>query len=206
AGRTDIEIARMILLRSGVSADRIDERLDDLRAATCAEYGRLCPPSLADKVVPGIVQLLDGLAPRPDVVLSLVTGNLEPVARIKLERAGLGRYFPAHQGGFGSDSDDRLDLPPIARRRAGRLLASDDQRDGDGAYPRGRTLVVGDTPRDIACARADGLRCLAVTTGPYRAPDLAEADAVAEDVHALEALIEAELERGTPQAERTSRL
>ena len=168
AGRTDAEIARGLLLAAGVSARRIDERADDVREECCRIYAELCPPSLADKVLPGVVELLDWLSGVERVRLSLVTGNFEPVARLKLSRAGLGSHFPAGQGGFGSDSEDRTDLPPIARRRAGR----------DGvSYPRERTIVIGDTPRDVACARADGLRCFAVATGPFELSDLGEADA-----------------------------
>ena len=114
-------------------------------------------PDLADKLVPGVPELVSWLAGRDDVRLSLVTGNYEPVARLKLARAGIGHDFPAGQGGFGTDSEDRAALPRIARKRAGH----------DGvAHPRPRTIVIGDTPRDIACARADELRCFAVTTGP----------------------------------------
>jgi phosphoglycolate phosphatase-like HAD superfamily hydrolase len=185
AGRTDQEIARIVLLDLGVSAERIDEGLADLRAETCREFARGCPPSLAERVVPGIAELLEGLA-GADVVLALVTGNLEPVARLKLRRAGIGHRFPPGQGGFGSDDEDRAALPAIARARAG---------SPGRPYPRERTVVIGDTPRDIACARADGVRCLAVATGPYPAADLAAADAVASDARELGTLIDAELSR-----------
>ena len=60
-------------------------------------------------------ELLDELAARDDVLLALVTGNFEPIARLKLARAGIGDYFPRGQGGFGSDHEDRAALPPIAR-------------------------------------------------------------------------------------------
>ena len=170
AGRTDGEIARQLLLAAGVAAERIDDRADDVRAATTAAYARRCPSDLSAHVLPGIADLLDQLSPRDDVRLSLVTGNFEPVARLKLARAGIGRFFAAGQGAFGSDSEDRAALPPIARRRAGR----------DGVpFPRARTIVIGDTPRDIACARADGVRCVAVSTGPHPADDLTAADALA---------------------------
>lgn len=182
AGRTDIEIARAILLRSGVSADRIDEHLDDFRDACCEEFARLCPESLADRVAPGMTDLLAELDRRDSVVLSLVTGNLEPIARLKLARAGIGHRFATGQGAFGSDSEDRTDLPAIARERAG--------FDGT-AYARERTIVIGDTPRDIACARADGVRCVAVTTGPFAAGELSAADAVAESPDELRALLTA---------------
>jgi phosphoglycolate phosphatase-like HAD superfamily hydrolase len=182
AGRTDGEIARALLLGAGVSALRIDERAEAVRDACCRAYAELCPPSLADKVLPGITRLLDWLDTREDAKLALVTGNYEPVARLKLMRAGIGRHFPAGQGAFGSDAEDRAALPGIARRRAG---------SGGVRYPRGRTIVIGDTPRDIACARADGVRCLAVATGPYPASDLTGADAVAADGVGLRELIAA---------------
>ncbi len=187
AGRTDLEIARLILLRHDVPADRIDAGLMDLQLATSEQFARLCPSSLVENLIPGVARLLHSLAERRGVVLSLVTGNLEPVARLKLRRAGIGELFARGQGGFGSDSEDRCDLPGIARRRAA--------DGGSSAYPRERTLVIGDTPRDIACARADGLRCLAVTSGPYGATELATADGVAENARELERLIAAELER-----------
>jgi phosphoglycolate phosphatase-like HAD superfamily hydrolase len=180
AGRTDGEIARMLLEAAGVSATRIDERADDVRAACCERYAQLCPPDLSDTVIPGIPALLAELSERDDVVLSLVTGNFEPVGRLKLSRAGLGRFFAPGQGAFGSDAEDRAMLPAIARRRAG----------ADGtAFPRERTIVIGDTPRDIFCARADGVGCIAVTTGPYDAEQLRDADAVAEDSAQLDGLL-----------------
>ena len=184
AGRTDGEIARLLLLGAGVSAVTIDEGADAVREACCEAFARLCPPSLADKVIPGIPDLVSWLAGRDDVRLSLVTGNYEPVGRLKLSRAGLGRHFPSGQGGFGSDSEDRAALPRIARKRAGHAGVS---------HPRRRTIVIGDTPRDIACAHADELRCFAVTTGPHAAAELSGADAVATDSAQLRDLIEAEL-------------
>ena len=184
AGRTDGEIARLLLLQAGVSAERIDGGATAVREACTRGYAERCPASLADKLVPGIPELLDWLAARDDVTLSLVTGNYEPVARLKLERAGIGSYFATGQGGFGSDSEDRTVLPGIARRRAGR----------DGVpHPPHDTVVIGDTPRDIACARADGVRCLAVTTGPYGADELRGADGIAERPEQLRELLAAEL-------------
>ncbi|MDQ6914561.1 MAG: haloacid dehalogenase-like hydrolase [Actinomycetota bacterium] len=181
AGRTDGEIARAIALQSGVSAERIDDCAAAVREATCREYARRCPPDLRSHLAPGMAELLGGLP--ADVRLSLVTGNFEPVARLKLERSGLADNFPAGQGGFGSDDEDRSALPGIARRRAG--------LDGT-AYPRERTVVIGDTPNDVACAHADGVRCLAVATGPFTADELraAGADAVATDGRGLGTLIE----------------
>src|SRR3954452_2466287 len=164
-GRTDIEIARHICLLADIPAVVFDERLDELVEAVTANYATLVPDDLSERVAPGVPALLETLSARDDVLLSLVTGNIEPVARLKLRSAGIGHYFPRGQGGFGSDHEDRALLPPIARRRA-------------GSHPREGTIVIGDTPRDIACAHADGLRCVAVTSGPYDAGELTEADAV----------------------------
>lgn len=170
AGRTDGEIARVLLLAAGVSAEAIDDGAAAVREASVEAYARLCPLDLSDRVLPGIPELLESLSTRDDVRLSLVTGNFEPIARLKLRRAGVGRFFESGQGGFGSDSEDRSMLPELARRRAG---------SGGVPWPREQTIVIGDTPRDIACARADGVRCIGVATGPHPASDLREADAVA---------------------------
>jgi phosphoglycolate phosphatase-like HAD superfamily hydrolase len=172
AGRTDMEIARDISLLSGVTAERFDSGRDDFRSACVAAYARLCPDDLSEYVAPGVPDVLAALATRDGVRLGLLTGNLEPVARLKLARAGLGHYFEPGVGGFGSDHEDRTELPAIARARA-------------GGYPRAQTVIIGDTPRDIACARADGLRCIAVATGPFTAAQLAGADVVLDSAHDL---------------------
>jgi phosphoglycolate phosphatase-like HAD superfamily hydrolase len=180
AGRTDQEIARGLLVAAGVPARAIDERADDVRIAACEAYARLCPDDLSAYVTPGMPALLEALAARDEIRLALVTGNYEAIARMKLRAAGIGRFFASGQGGFGSDHEQRAELPRIARRRAG---------DGE-PWPRERTVVIGDTPRDIACARADRVRVLALATGPFRPEQLADADAVARDVRELGALID----------------
>jgi phosphoglycolate phosphatase len=176
AGRTDFAIARSILTLAEVSAERIDERLGALRATMVEEYARRVPSDLRDHLAPHVPEVLDALGRRDDVRHSLVTGNLEPIARMKLRAAGIGHHFPEGQGGFGSDSEDRAELPGIARARAGN-------------HPPSDTIVIGDTPRDIACARADGVRVIAVATGPYRADELTHADAVVHHVGELAPLL-----------------
>ncbi len=186
AGRTDGEIARLILLDLGVSAWRIDELAASVRETCWRIYAEICPLDLSDRVVPGIPEILSWLGGRDGGTLGLVTGNFEPIARLKLKRAGIGRWFAPEMGAFGTDSEDRAALPGIARRRAGR------SRSGRAGIPvpREQTIVIGDTPRDIACARADGVRCVAVTTGQYGPEELAGADAVARDALELRASLE----------------
>jgi phosphoglycolate phosphatase-like HAD superfamily hydrolase len=177
AGRTDGEIARLILLDLGVSARRIDDLSADVREACCRVYAQICPPDLSSHVVPGIPAVLAWLSEREGVRVGLVTGNYEPVGRLKLRRAGIGKWFASAPGAFGSDSEDRAALPAIARRRAGHT-------------PRDQAVVIGDTPRDIACARADGVRCVAVTSGQFGADALSGADAVARNGDELRGRLE----------------
>jgi phosphoglycolate phosphatase len=168
AGRTDAAITRELLTLAGVSREAIDARWDEVKLAAAEAYARLCPADLSGLVAPGMRDLLAELSGRTqDFRLSLVTGNLEPIARLKLGRAGVGHYFEALRGGFGSDHEDRGRLPAIARGRA-----------SDPPWPRERTVVIGDTPRDIACARADDCHVIAISTGPFRATDLHGADIV----------------------------
>jgi phosphoglycolate phosphatase len=177
AGRTDGEIARLILLDLGVSARRIDELAAEVCEACCRIYAEIRPPDLASHVVPGIPDVLAWLSEREGVTLGLVTGNYEPVGRLKLRLAGLGKWFASAPGAFGSDSEDRAALPGIARRRAGHT-------------PREQTVLIGDTPRDIACARADGVHCVAVTSGQYGPDELSGADAVARNAAELRGRLE----------------
>jgi phosphoglycolate phosphatase len=172
AGRTDAAIMRDLVTAAG---DDFDARWPAVGETAVRVYAELCPLDLSDRVAPGVPELLEALAARRDEFrLSLVTGNLEPIARLKLARAGIGAYFEPGQGGFGSDHASRAELPRIARERASMP-----------AWPRERTVVIGDTPRDIACARADDVRVVAVATGPFAVDALADADAVADDARAL---------------------
>ena len=128
AGRTDLEIARQLALLGGVSAERFDAGRDDFRAAASEAYARLCADDLSAHVAPGVVEVLETLAARDGVRLAVLTGNLEPIAHLKLERAGLGRFFERGQGGFGSDHEDRTELPGHRPCPRGRLPA---RADGD---------------------------------------------------------------------------
>ena len=175
AGRTDAAIARDLLRGAGVPDAEIDARADEVFAATVRAYD---PPDLSAFVAPGVPEALAAVAAAPAVYRqALVTGNLETVARRKLAAAGIGGFFAQGQGGFGSDHRSRSELPAIARRRA-------------GGWPRDRTVVIGDTPRDIACARADGVRVIAIATGPFTAEALAGADAVVDDARAVLPVLE----------------
>jgi phosphoglycolate phosphatase-like HAD superfamily hydrolase len=103
AGRTDAAIMRDLVALAGVEPEAFDARWPEVTEAAVAAYERLAPADLSDRVAPGVVELLAALAARSgEFRLSLVTGNLEPIARLKLDRAGIGTYFERGQGGFGS--------------------------------------------------------------------------------------------------------
>ncbi|TNF54311.1 HAD family hydrolase [bacterium] len=114
---------------------------------------------------PGIKDVLD-LLKREGYPLGLLTGNLEEGARIKLEPFGLNEYFP--DGAFGSDHEDRDMLLPIAIEKFSRR--------GFQFAPK-ECVVIGDTPRDVKCAKVHGAPCIAVATGPYSREDLLATDA-----------------------------
>ena len=180
-GRTDREIVRILAGEAGVEADEFAPHTDRVMTRAVEIYGATVEPDLSRCVLPGVEDLLVELSPRDDLIMGLVTGNIDRVAALKLGAAGIAKHFDFASGAFGSDDADRAQLPPLARHRAAR---------GDGQWPRERTVVVGDTTRDIACARADGVGVICVATGPQTVEQLAEADAVVSE--ASELLVELE--------------
>jgi phosphoglycolate phosphatase len=112
--------------------------------------------------IEGAVTLLDELAARPDVALGLLTGNTAGGAASKVRHYGLSSYFAF--GAYGCDDADRNKLGPIAMQRAAAHTGCD--------FTPQETWIIGDTPKDIACARAIGARCLAVATGRFTAEEL----------------------------------
>jgi phosphoglycolate phosphatase-like HAD superfamily hydrolase len=175
AGRTDLEIAHDLLETAGVDVD--DELLErfeeELVAAMAARYDEM---RSRGRALPGADAALARLHDEPGVVQSLLTGNVERNALVKLSAFGLARYVDFGAGAYGSDHRVRGELVAIARRRAEERhdlrLAPDD------------VVLVGDTPLDIAAGRAGGARAVGVATGPYGVEELADAgaDAVLSDL------------------------
>jgi phosphoglycolate phosphatase-like HAD superfamily hydrolase len=171
AGRTDPWIIRQIFARFGIE----DSKANFSRYVD--GYIALLPGILARsraRILPGVEEILSQAAVHPGVVQGLLTGNLRRGAETKLGFHGLWHYFPI--GAFADDSEVRNELGPHALRRARGHWGLD--------FPAERVWVVGDTPHDIACARAVGARALAVATGASKAPELAghEPDAVLESL------------------------
>lgn len=173
AGKTDPQIARELLRGAGLDDAAIDvgfPGLWDRYLRHLAERLRAHPMN----VLPGVAWLLEELSAKGDVALGLLTGNIAGGAELKLRSAGLRDHFG--MGSYGSDSEERNDLAPIALRRARETWNVD--------FAPGDAWVVGDTPADIHCGRAGGTRTLGVATGRYAAAALssAGADVVLEDL------------------------
>jgi phosphoglycolate phosphatase len=173
AGLTDRRIVRAMLQGAGVAEARIDADMDWLLAIAASRYELLCPTDLSEKVLDGIPELLDELCRAPAVQLGLVTGNVEAIAHRKLAAAGISHPLLPFVGAYGSDAEDRDRLVPVAQERAAALLGY------AGRWPSERTVIVGDTPQDISCARAAGAAVIAVTTGAFQADALTAADVIA---------------------------
>jgi phosphoglycolate phosphatase len=174
AGRTDWIILQDAVAKIGRALD--DELFASLRDAYLSHLREEIaePGEGARGVMPGIPDLLDALGSRHDVLLGLLTGNFVEGARIKLEHFDLWRHFRC--GAFGDDAADRNALVPVAVDRA-RACGFDTISYED-------VVVIGDTPHDVACARAVGALPVAVATGNYSVEQLREtgADVVFEDL------------------------
>jgi phosphoglycolate phosphatase-like HAD superfamily hydrolase len=179
AGRTDWIILTDVLRRLGRDLD--EPLFQQLRAQYVAFLSEemALPGRGVKAVMPGVRPLLDRLQPREDVWLGLLTGNFAEGARIKLEHFDLWKYFRC--GAFGDDAADRNALVPFAVARA--------RQEGLPDIAAGRVLVVGDTPHDIACARAAGAVPIGVATGGYTVEQLRRSGAgiVFEDLSDLDA-------------------
>ncbi len=164
SGKTDQRIVTDLLTAAGVGSNEIAAKLPRLYEVM-TEKARALFPDRGIKPCPGAVELLSALQGRPGVVLGLLTGNINGTAPLKLITAGIDPdQFVI--GAYGSDAIDRNQLPAVAMRRAG--LLTDRQITGNN------TVIIGDTPADILCARAGKARAVAVASGWHSAETLAQ--------------------------------
>ena len=158
AGMTDEAIARRALLAVGVALATITEKLPEFFVAAADAYERHVPRDLRPYLTPHAVEALNWLE-EAGASLGLVTGNIQRIAWVKLRAAGLDTYFGC--GAFGDEAESRDALPPLAVARARHVFGRD--------FGSQETYIVGDTPLDVACGAAHGLRTVAVATGPVHA-------------------------------------
>ena len=162
SGKTDPQIVRELMRGADIPEPDIDARLGaSLEAYRSHLLSRMRPEHIRPK--PGVSALVEALAADPRVTLGLLTGNLEPCARAKLDPLALNRHFGF--GAYGSDHEDRHELPPIAVERA---HAATGRRFAGKAV-----VVVGDSIHDVRCGRGIGVRSVAVATGRTSRAELA---------------------------------
>ncbi len=179
AGKTDLQIIREGLEKHGLDAR--DRMISTLAARYLFHLQREVAKG-GGHVKVGVREILRSLEDTDGCVLGLLTGNLQEGARIKLEPFGLNSFFAL--GAYGSDAEDRNLLLPIALRRL---------RERDGLFLTSHDcVVIGDTPKDVECARIHGASSIAVATGPCPIETLREtgADLVLPDLSDTAGLID----------------
>lgn len=183
-GKTDPQILTEMFLAAEVAEDAIPSLLPP----ALAEAERLMALAEDDlrtrgSLIGGVVEVLERLRRVPGVRQTLLTGNLVGNAAVKMAAFELTRFFDVEIGAYGTDHADRNELVPIALERVARLRGE--------RYERDEVWVIGDTPNDLACARAAGVRCLLVATGQFEVPELAalDADAVFADLSDGDAVV-----------------
>ena len=156
AGATDGGVIRKLFADAGRPLDQ--PRVDAYWRSYLGHLEkRLHREDFPGRLLGGVTHLLERVSEVPNFSVGLLTGNLRRGAQIKLERFRIHHHFA--EGGFGDDGEERNLLGPVAIQR----MAAVTRRD----FLPSQVIVIGDTPKDIACAHAMGARCLAVATGKF---------------------------------------
>jgi phosphoglycolate phosphatase len=166
AGRTDRAIILQTLEMAGVPDPRqfVDPFIAGLTAQAPAALEAV---SVRGRALPGAAAALTALA-SARVQQSVLTGNIRPMAEVKLAAVGLSDPLDLRIGAYGDDHEIRAELVHIARRRAAAA---------GGDFAGSATVLIGDTPLDIEAALSAGARAVGVATGSYPAADLLAAGA-----------------------------
>lgn len=171
SGNTDLNVLQQVMAHHGRILTRSDEesfhRQLPRELATASHQAKLI-------LYPGVRELLEALSSKPDLILGLVTGNVEACAWIKLQQFDLHGHFVL--GAFGNEHADRNDIARLALERVNARLTPGQSLKG--------CFLIGDTPNDIAAARTINAVAVAVATGKFSVEDLkaAGADVVLPDL------------------------
>lgn len=178
AGKTDVQIIKEGLILKGIepSTHLINDLIGSYLKNLSIEIN-----NNSKHLKPGVKEFIEFIHYELKYPMGLLTGNLEKGARIKLEPFGLNYFFPI--GAFGSDHEDRNQLLPIAVRRFFERF--------NNSIDFHQCVVIGDTPRDVACAKPYGAKVIAVATGPYSIEQLrtTDADIVVETLSEIDKII-----------------
>lgn len=183
AGMTDPQCVTEIMRLAGIDEDVIHSRRKECLRRYVEHLHVEMPNHDGARLFPGVRELLERLNKLDDVMVGLLTGNILRGAELKLRRWNLERYF--RFGAYGDDHEDRAVLAQIALEKARALTGR--------VFGGADTTVVGDTPRDVACARAIGARAVIVATGQVARAELTEAapDAILDSFENHEAALRA---------------
>ena len=185
SGMTDLQIVFEALSDAGISREEILAQAEVLVSRLTEEARRVTGNGVKFfELLPGVRETLEALAAHPRYESALVTGNIKPMAELKMELVGLDQFFTL-PGAFGEESHNRRDLPSRAAERIRNHLQMD-------LAPE-QFIVIGDTPNDIDCARHFGARAVAVGTGRFYSREeilACEPDALLADLANTEMVIE----------------
>ena len=185
SGMTDLQIVFEALNDAGISQEEILARAEVLVARLTEEARRVTGNGEKFfELLPGVRETLEALNAHPRYQSALVTGNIKPMAQLKMELVGLDHFFTL-PGAFGDESHNRRDLPARAAERIRKHLQMD-------LAPE-QFIVIGDTPNDIDCARHFGARAVAVGTGRFYSSEeilACEPDAMLPDLTDTKLVIE----------------
>src|SRR5690242_14139079 len=185
SGMTDMQIFIEALGNHGVTHDDLRERMHVLSERLTAEAKKVTGNGVTFfQLIPGARETLEALDRHPRYASALLTGNIEPMAYLKMELVGLEKFFTL-PGAFGDESHNRRDLPALAAERIRKHLQLD--------LPPEHFIVIGDTPNDIDCARHFGARAVAVGTGRFYSREeilACEPDALLPDLADVQMVIE----------------
>lgn len=185
SGMTDLQIVHEALIDEGFTRDDVFARVKVLAARLTEEATKITSNGTRFfELLPGVRETLEALADHPRYQSALVTGNIESMAKLKMQLVGLDQYFTL-PGAFGDESHNRRDLPARAAERIQKHLGVD-------LAPE-QFVVIGDTPNDIDCARHFGARAVAVGTGrTYLRDDIiaCKPDALLEDLSDVRLVLE----------------
>ncbi|ROL60962.1 HAD family hydrolase [Bacteroidetes/Chlorobi group bacterium ChocPot_Mid] len=162
SGMTDLQILKDIANKINLDSSKLIANLPKVWASISKDFEKYCTSEYM-LLLPNIRELITYFDTHPDFLLGLLTGNFIENAYIKLRAFNLEGFFQF--GAFGSDKDDRNLLPPIAINRANDFV-------GFNIFDKKNTLLIGDSPRDIECAKSNNLPVLAVATGNFSANEL----------------------------------
>ncbi len=181
-GRTDLSIYREALECEGVTMEVIRELLPVIETKMVEILAGLAATGEVFRLCTGVRELLDAIHENEILFPSLLTGNVEKLAEAKLRVVGIQHYFQG-RGAFGSDAENRDHLPEIAAKRMREHFRKHLEPE--------RFVIIGDTPRDISCARYFGAKVIAVATGAYTVDQLKgyAPDALLEDMGDTEAML-----------------